>query len=185
MGRLYAHLDDALRAFIEAQHVFFVATAPRGDAGHVNLSPKGLDGLRILGPTTIAYLDYAGSGAETIAHLRENGRIVVMLCAFEGAPKILRLYGRGMAVEPADAEFATLRARFPATPRIRSIVRVELERIADSCGYAVPRYRYEGERPQLFEWIERKGDDGVVAYQREHNRRSIDGLPALRWPDEE
>ena len=182
MGKQYAAIDDTLRAFIEAQHVFFVATAPAGAAGHVNLSPKGLDTFRILGPTTVAYLDFVGSGAETIAHLRENGRLVVMLCAFDGPPKIVRLYGRGTVVEPADAEFAALRDRFPPARGVRSVIRAELDRITDSCGYGVPRYRYDGARTQIDEWAVRKGDDGVHAYQREHNVRSIDGLPALRWP---
>src|SRR5262245_32572530 len=141
MGKLYAEIDERLRAFIEAQHVFFVATAPAGAGGHVNLSPKGLDTFRILGPSQIGYLDYVGSGAETIAHLRENGRIVVMLCAFEGAPRIVRLHGRGRVLEPQDPEFAALRPRFPAETPARALICVDLERIGDSCGYGVPLYQ--------------------------------------------
>jgi hypothetical protein len=185
MGKIYATIDDTLGAFIASQHVFFVATAPVGEAGHVNLSPKGLDTFRILGPTTIAYLDFVGSGAETIAHLRENGRIVVMLCAFDGPPKIVRLYGRGTVAEPGDPEFAALREQFSPARAVRSVIRVELDRITDSCGYGVPRYCYEGPRTQLNEWATRKGDDGVRAYQSEHNVHSIDGLPALRWVERE
>ncbi len=185
MGKLHDAIDDRLRSFLERQHVFFVATAPSGDAGRVNLSPKGLDTFRVIGPREIAYLDYVGSGAETIAHLRENGRITIMFCSFEGPPMIVRLYGRGEVVEPQDPDFARLRQSFPASPGDRSIIRVELERIADSCGYGVPVLRYESERGQLGEWAERKGEDGVLEYQRNNNVLSIDGLPALRWVREE
>jgi hypothetical protein len=181
MGEIYARLDGSLRDFVERQHVFFVASAPSGGDGHVNCSPKGLDTLRVIAPATVAYLDYVGSGAETIAHLRENGRIVLMFCAFEGPPKIVRLHGRGEVVEPADADFAALLALFDPGRGVRSIIRVEIERIADSCGYGVPRLRFEGERTQLAAWAERKGDSGLVDYQRTKNATSIDGLPALRW----
>jgi hypothetical protein len=185
MGKTYDAIDGRIREFIEAQHLFFVATAPSGAEGHVNLSPKGLDGLRIVTPREVAILDYAGSGAETIAHLRDNGRIVIMLCAFEGSPKIVRLHGHGEPVEPGDARFAELLALFPgaATGGVRSILRVSVERISDSCGYGVPLYRHEGSRSQLFDWLDRKGESAVRSYQREHNRRSIDGLPALRWTE--
>jgi hypothetical protein len=181
MGQIYTEIDAALRGFVERQHVFFVATAPSGSDGHVNCSPKGLDTLRIAGPTTVAYLDYAGSGAETIAHLRQNGRIVMMFCAFEGPPKIVRFHGRGEVLEPGDAGFALLLERFEPGPGLRSIIRVEIERIADSCGYGVPRMGFEGERTQLPAWAERKGADGLLDYQRGKNAASIDGLPALRW----
>jgi hypothetical protein len=181
MGQIHTELDAALRGFVERQHVFFVATAPSGSEGHVNCSPKGLDTLRIVGPTTVAYLDYAGSGAETIAHLRQNGRIVIMFCAFEGPPKIVRFHGRGEVLEPGDADFASMLERFDPGPGARSIIRVEIERIADSCGYGVPRMRFEGERTQLPAWAERKGQDGLLDYQRTKNAASIDGLPALRW----
>lgn len=182
MGKLLDGIDDRMRAFLAAQHVFFVATAPSGPGGHVNCSPKGLDTFDVLGAREVAYLDYVGSGVETIAHLRENGRIVLMFCAFDGPPNIVRLYGRGRAVEPGDAEFAALRARFPLAPArgVRAIVRVELTRIADSCGYGVPLYRYEGERDQLQAWAERKGDAGLETYKREKNAESIDRLPGLR-----
>lgn len=184
MGKCYSEIDDGLRAFIAAQAVFFVATAPSGPHGHVNLSPKGLDSLRILGPASLAYLDLVGSGAETIAHLRENGRIVVMLCSFSGAPRIVRLHGRGRALEPPDPGFEELLPLFPPMQGTRSIVCVEVDRISDSCGFGVPLYRYEGERTQLAEWVERKGTEGVRRYQKEKNAESIDGLKALRWVDE-
>jgi len=179
MGRLFDGIDEKLAAWIRAQHLFFVASAP-SSGGHVNLSPKGLDSFAILGPRRVAYLDVVGSGAETIAHLRDNGRITLMFCAFEGPPRIVRLYGRGEAVEPGDPEFAELAARFPAYPSTRAILRAELSRIADSCGYGVPLYQYRGERSQLTEWADRKGPEGLRTYRLENNRTSLDGLPALR-----
>jgi hypothetical protein len=179
MGRTYDGIDDALAAFLRGQHVFFVATAPLGARGHVNLSPKGLDGFAVLGPRTVAYLDLTGSGVETIAHVQENERITLLFCAFEGPPRIVRLYGRGRVVLKASPEFDALAARFPAHPGVRSIITIELDRIADSCGYGVPRYRYEGERSQLLDWADRKGRAGIDAYQAERNLESIDGLPGL------
>lgn len=183
MGKVYEQIDESLGQFIRAQQVFFVATGPLSASGHINLSPKGRDTLRILNPHTLAYLDYIGSGAETIAHLRENGRIVVMLCAFQGPPRILRLYGRGEALEPQDREFTRLRGLFPPEPAGRAIVRISVARIADSCGYGVPLYSFEGHRSQLPDWESRKGPQGLLRYQQDKNRFSIDGLPALRWPE--
>ena len=180
MGKVHESIDDRLREFVEGQHVFFVATAPSGDGGHVNVSPKGLDSLRVLGERTVAYLDFNGSGVETIAHLRDNGRITLMLCAFEGPPKIVRLHGKGAVVEPDDARFADLRSRFPDADHVRSIIVVSVERISDSCGFAVPLYRYEGQRRQLVEWADKKGADGLVEYRSRKNASSIDGLPGLR-----
>jgi len=126
-------------------------------------------------------LDYVGSGAETIAHLRDNGRIVIMMCAFEGPPKIVRLHGRGEAIEPEDVDYASLSARFPSDIPGRSVIRVRIERISDSCGFGVPLYGFQGDRDQLGAWAERKGADGLLEYQRKHNLKSLDGLPALRW----
>jgi len=146
------------------------------------VSPKALESLRVLGPTTLAYLDYVGSGVETIAHLRENRRIVIMLCAFEGSPRIVRLHGEGFAAEPQDDAFDALLAHFAPRCVVRSIIRVELKRISDSCGYGVPLYRYEGQRSQLEAWAEHKGDGAMLEYQREKNAHSIDGLAGLRWP---
>ncbi len=180
MGKVFDGIDEKLAGWIHAQHLFFVATAPRADTGHVNLSPKGLDSLVILGPKSVAYHDLVGSGAETIAHLRENGRITLMFCAFEGLPRILRLYGRGEVLEPGDAGFADLAARLPQHAGSRSVIRIALDRIADSCGYGVPLYEYKEQRAQLGAWVERKGPDGLRRYQLERNRTSLDGLPALQ-----
>ncbi len=179
MGKVHDALDERLVRFIERQHVFFVATAPLAGEGLINLSPKGLDCFRVLGPRSVAWLDLTGSGAETIAHLRENGRIVVMFCAFDGPPNILRLQGRGEVIEPHDAEFETLRGQFPKHPGTRSVIRVSVERVADSCGYAVPLLRFEGERSALLEWTERKSPEELAEYQQTKNTQSLDGLPAL------
>jgi hypothetical protein len=179
MGKTYDSIDAALAQFLLAQHVFFVATAPAALDGHVNLSPKGLDCFRILGPRDVAYLDLTGSGAETIAHLRENGRITLLFTAFDGPPKTVRLYGRGEVVEPDAPEFAALRALFQLRTPARSIIRIALTRIADSCGFGVPNLRFLSDREQLTDWAGRKGPTGVAAYQSKHNQRSIDGLPAL------
>lgn len=181
MGKLYEEIDAALQVFIEEQRMFYVATAPLDAGGHVNLSPKGLDTLRILTPKKLAYLDYVGSGAETIAHLKENGRIVVMLCALHGPPKIVRFHGRGNVLEPQDAEYSRLRALFPAVPSGRAIIVVTIDRIADSCGFGVPLYQFERQRSQLADWVDRKGADGLRDYQVEKNSTSIDGLPAVTW----
>ena len=184
MGKIHAAIDDRLRTFLSHQHLFFVATAPSGAEGRVNLSPKGFDSLRVLGPSELAYLDYIGSGAETIAHVRENGRITIMFCAFEGPPLILRIYGRGHVIEPQDEAFERLRALFPPSRLARSIIRIDVERIADSCGFGVPVMSYERERTQYEAWAENKSDEIIHEYQRSHNAESIDGLPALRWPRE-
>jgi pyridoxamine 5'-phosphate oxidase-like protein len=179
MGMTRCTLDDAARGFIQAQQIFFVASAPLDAAGHVNLSPKGLDTFRILGPTTVAYLDFNGSGVETIAHIKENGRIVFMFCAFQGPPNILRLYGHGRVVDPHQAEFATLAENFPAHENPRSVIVVELTRVTDSCGYGVPRFKYEGEREQLRLWARKQGAEGLKTYRERKNKHSIDGLPGV------
>ena len=183
MARTYDALDVPLRAFIEAQQMFFVATAPLDAAAHVNLSPKGLDTFRILDGRTVAYLDHVGSGAETIAHLRENRRIVMMFCAFQGPPKVLRLHGRGEVLEQQDAGYAELRALFPPAPTGRAIIRVALDRISDSCGFGVPLYAFDAQRTQLPRWAEHKGEAGLLEYQQAKNARSIDDLPALKWTE--
>jgi hypothetical protein len=181
VGKTYAALDASQQAFIEMQHMFFVATAPSGPEGHVNCSPKGLNSFRIVDSANVMYLDYVGSGIETVAHVRQNGRIVIMFCAFEGPPKILRLHGRATVLEPCDAEFTEHLAQFeaPQPQGIRSIIRINLTRISDSCGFGVPQYRYEGQRDQLQRWAERKGNEGLVRYKKEKNAVSIDGLPGL------
>jgi hypothetical protein len=179
MGKLFPAIDESVRQFIQAQHVFFVGSAPLDLDGHINLSPKGLDTFRILGPTTVGYLDLTGSGIETVAHLKENGRITLMFCAFQGPPNILRLYGKGRAIEPHQPGFAELAGHFPKYDGIRSVIVVEISRIADSCGYAVPLLRYEGERTQLTAWAGKKGLEGLRTYRAQKNRESIDGLPGL------
>jgi hypothetical protein len=179
MGKTRSMLDDAAVQFIEAQHIFFVASAPLDPDGHVNLSPKGLDSFRILSSNTVAYLDFNGSGVESIAHLKENGRIVLMFCAFQGPPNIFRLYGHGRVVEPHDAEFATLAESFPDHETARSIIVVELTRVTDSCGYSVPMFKYEGQREQLRAWARHRGPEGLKAYREQKNRHSMDGLPGV------
>jgi hypothetical protein len=188
MGNVFEEIDDTLRAFIEAQPMFFVATAPSGDGGHVNLSPKGGRNLfRVTGPLGFAYVDLMGSGIETVAHLRENGRIVIMVCAFEGPPKIVRLHGVGRPVQQGDAGFAELLAAFEVTDEqrraVRSVITVDVERVSDSCGFVVPRMDYAGERAQLYRYadnrIRKLGEDAVREYVTENNASSLDGLAGL------
>ena len=186
MGKLFPAIDASLRTFLASQHVFFVATAPSGDGGHVNCSPRSADTFRVLGPTTVGWLDGIGSGIETVAHLRQNGRIVLMFCAFDGAPKIVRLHGRGTVIETGDPEFAGLRPGFGDVPfAVRAILRIELSRISDSCGFGVPLYDHVGERDHMVKWSARKGIEGAQAYMREKNARSLDALPGLRWPGDD
>jgi hypothetical protein len=184
VGKNDSTIDDSVRKFIEAQPVFFVGSAPLDAEGHVNISPKGLNTLRILDPGTIAYLDLTGSGIETVSHLKENGRIVMMFCAFQGPPKILRVYGRGRVIEPGQKEFADLAAHFPEYEGTRSIILVEISRISDSCGYGVPLLEYKGERNQLSAWAHKLGREGLKTYRRERNRQSIDRIPGLEKPME-
>ena len=179
MAKIFATIDDDLARWIAQQKLFFVATAPLSDEGLINCSPKGGDTFRVLGDTEVAYQDFTGSGVETIAHLRENGRIVIMFCAFEGAPRILRLHGRGSVVTVGDERFPELAAKFPPNPGTRAIIHLNVERIADSCGYAVPVYEFKAPRDILDQWSADKGEAGVKAYQRANNCRSIDGLPGL------
>jgi hypothetical protein len=179
MGKVFATIDDSNQQFILAQPVFFVGSAPLNPEGHVNVSPKGLDSFRILRDSTVAYLDMTGSGIETVAHLKENGRITLMFCAFQGPPKILRLYGQGRVVEPQHEEFPDLEAHFPKYDGTRAIIVVEISRIADSCGYAVPLLKYEGDRDQLSAWARKQGPERLEKYRLEKNQESIDGLPGL------
>jgi hypothetical protein len=172
-------LDDELATWVGRQPVFFVATAPSGDDGHVNLSPKGYDSFRVLSPRRVAYLDLTGSGVETIAHLRQNARITIMFCAFDGKPRIVRLHGRGTVRRPGEAGFDELAALFPPLPGVRSVIDVDVTRVSSSCGYAVPRMDLVDERDRLIDWAERRGPDGVAAYQADRNAVSVDGLPAL------
>ena len=180
MAKTFDAITDELRSFIGEQKMFFVATAPLTPDGHINVSPKGLAGtFAIIDGRTIAYLDLTGSGVETIAHLRENGRVCVMFCAFDGPPRIVRVHGTGDVVEPGDQEFAALSTHFDAYPGVRSIIRIRARRISDSCGYGVPLYEHKGERDQLQRWADRKGEEGIAQYQRDNNAESLDGLPGL------
>ncbi len=203
MATLYSELDEKLIKFITSQPMFFVATAPcpdeSGAGGHVNVSPKGYrDTFTILDPLTVAYLDLTGSGAETVAHLRQNGRITIMFCSFDRAPKILRLYGTGQVIVPDEPGWTVYSACFPADDdgcalpggargygtgmdrgNRRAIVVVSIDRISDSCGYAVPIMELVEERDLLSQWAERRSADELVDYRIKHNSVSIDGLPAL------
>jgi predicted pyridoxine 5'-phosphate oxidase superfamily flavin-nucleotide-binding protein len=179
VGKVLDSIDDALAAWIQAQPVFFVATAPSGPGGHVNLSPKGYDTLRVLDPTTVAYLDLTGSGVETVAHLRENGRITLMLCAFDGPPRIVRLHGTGEVVQPDDPEWGELVNGFTEHPGARAIIRAHVERVSSSCGFGVPFMSLVGERPTLDQANGRKGEAALADYRAEKNAASIDGLPGL------
>ena len=179
MGKLYDSIDDRLRHWVEHQKMFFVATAPRDDAGHVNCSPKGSDTLRITGPRSVAYLDTPGSGIETIAHLRENGRIVLMLCAFDGQPKIVRFHGRGRVLTPGGAEFAKHLPLFAPQPIVRAIIHVDVTRISDSCGFGVPLYAYEKGRTTGADYTRKMTDGQLRQYGADKNQQSIDGLAGI------
>lgn len=179
MGKLFETITPQLQEWISAQKVFFVATAPLSDEGHINCSPKGLDSLRVTAPDTVVYQDLTGSGVETIAHLKENGRIVIMFCAFDGPPKIVRIHGRGEVIEPEQPEFSELSALFPPHQGTRAFIKVKATRISDSCGYGVPLMDYKADRDVLDKWTSNKGDDGLKIYQAEKNMQSIDGLPGL------
>jgi hypothetical protein len=188
--QVYPELDEQLTKFILSQPAFFVATAPcltaAGDGGHVNVSPKGYrDTLAVLDPLTVAYLDLTGSGAETVAHLRQNGKITIMFCSFTRAPKIVRIYGTGRVILPADPGWAPLAAHFPGRHGTgtglgnqRAIIVVSADRISGSCGYSVPVMELVEEREVLTHWTERRTPDELVVYRAEHNTASIDGLPA-------
>lgn len=193
MAKVFDGIDERLERWIAAQRMFFVGTAPLAADGHVNVSPKGpIDTLRVLDPHTVAYLDMVGSGAETIAHVRENGRIVVMLCAFAGPPRIVRLHGNAEIVTASEPQFEVLAQRcgfeLPEVPQARrAIVVVAVERVADSCGYSVPLMTYDGLRPHSGAWAAKKlrvgGPEALLDYQREKNTQSIDGLPAVELHD--
>jgi len=180
MAKVFEQIDDQMAAWLIAQPMFVVATAPLAADGLINASPKGGSGtFAVLGPTTVAYLDLTGSGVETIAHLRENGRIVLMFTAFDGRPQIVRLHGDGRVVERDDAEFDELAQRFPRNPGTRSVIVVDVDRVSDSCGYAVPRMDYIADRDVLDLWSAKKGPEGLEAYRAKHNAVSLDGLPGL------
>jgi hypothetical protein len=179
MSKQREHIDPEMAAWIGRQRVFFTGTAPLSGEGHVNVSPKGGEAFRVLGPLEVAYLDYTGSGAETAAHVQENGRIVIMFCAFEGPPKIVRLHGRGTVILPEDGRFRELAALFPDNPGRRAIVHVAVTRVSDSCGYSVPLYDFKEQRDVLDKWAEKQGPEKLQTYRATKNVRSVDGLPAF------
>ncbi len=179
MGKEFREIDEKIRRWIERQRLFFVSTAPLAGDGRINCSPKGLDALRVLGPRRLAYADTGGSGIETVAHLKENGRIVIMLCAFEGPPKIFRFYGRGRPLEPHDPAFPELESQFSGLPSIRNIIDIDVDCIRDSCGYGVPLYEFKQERESLQNWFDKKTGDEVQQYFVDNNAESLDGLPGL------
>lgn len=176
MAKFYDAITTELRAFIEAQHIFFVATA--AENSRINLSPKGMDSLRVLDDRTVAYLDLTGSGNETAAHLKADGRITVMFCSFDAAPRILRLYGRGWLILKSEPACSDMISCFPPLPGARQIVVVEVQSVQTSCGFGVPYYEFKGERPALIDWALKKGEIGLEEYRRKYNRLSIDSLPS-------
>ncbi|HVU73621.1 MAG TPA: pyridoxamine 5'-phosphate oxidase family protein [Mycobacteriales bacterium] len=179
MGKVFDGIDDPLARWIGAQSMFFVATAPLAADGHVNLSPRGHDTFSVLGPHKVGWVDYTGSGVETIAHLRENGRICIMFCSFDTRPRIVRLHGSGRVVLPGDTEHEDLVARHPAHPGTRASIIVDVTRISDSCGYGVPVMELVGERDLLKLAAEKRGPGGMQKYRADKNAVSIDGLPGL------
>lgn len=183
MGKTYSNISPEIAEWVAQQPMFFVATAPLSQNGHVNCSPKGLDTFRVLDPLTVAYADLTGSGAETAAHLHENGRIVLMFCAFEGAPKVVRFHGQGEVVVPTSEGWTDLSSKFPSHPSMRAIVRVTVTRVSDSCGFGVPHMNLVGDRDVIDRWVEAKGRGNLPSYRREKNSRSIDGLPTADFDE--
>jgi hypothetical protein len=177
MGKFSTAILPAHREFIEHQKMFFVSTAPMLGNGHINLSPKGMDTFRVVGPDKVCYLDIVGSGNETSAHLLENGRITIMFCAFDGPPNILRLYGTGYTVLPGAPQWAELAALFQLPLGTRQIIVANVQQVQTSCGFSVPLYQYEGERDHAEKWAQKKGADGLAEYMQQKNLVSLDGLP--------
>lgn len=176
MATIYENITPKLKDFIENQHIFFVATAPLSGQGHINLSPKGMDCFRVLSPNLVGYMDLVGSGTETSAHVYENGRITFMFCAFDGAPSILRLYGKGRLVLPGSPEWAEIADQFPIVAATRQIILADIDRVQTSCGFVVPTYEYKAERDIHPRWAEEVGPDGIAAFNRGHSAQSIDGI---------
>jgi hypothetical protein len=178
MGKEHSQITKEQKEFIENQKLFFVCTSPLDANGHINLSPKGFDCFRVLSATRVGYLDIVGSGNETSAHLLENGRITFMFCAFDGPPKILRLYGKGKTVLPGDEEWEELSKHFTILPATRQIIVADIFKVKSSCGFGIPYYEYTGERDHAFKWAENKGEEALEEYKKEKNMVSMDGLPA-------
>ncbi|TYP99909.1 pyridoxamine 5'-phosphate oxidase [Tenacibaculum adriaticum] len=175
MSKFYDKITPRLQKFIEEQKIFFVATAPI--EGRINLSPKGMDSLRVIEQNRLIWLNVTGSGNETATHVNQNGKITLMLCAFEGTPNILRIYGKAKEVKPKDKNWEELASLLPETPGARQIFDVTVESAQTSCGMSIPFYEYKGEREELNEWAIKKGKDGIEDYWKEKNTQSIDGLP--------
>jgi hypothetical protein len=175
MSKLYTKLTSRLQKFIANQKIFFVTTAPKD--GRINLSPKGMDSFRVLDENRVAWLNVTGSGNETAAHLLENPRITIMMCSFEGAPNILRLYGKGKEIKEGDASWNELIQLFPETPGTRQIFDIKIKSAQTSCGMSIPFFEYKGEREELNDWATGKGKVGIQEYWKEKNLTSIDGLP--------
>ncbi len=180
MGKIYEVIDERIKRWIAAQPVFFVATAPVSAAGHINCSPKDGKSIRVLDGRTLVYVDLIGSGVETLAHLRENGRIIIMMCAFAGAPVIMRFHGIGEALETDHPDFEVLKALFDAKRGVRSFIRIRVDRISDSCGFGVPEMEFKSHRKLLNNFYERKGEAKLTEYKLEYNSKSIDGLEGIR-----
>jgi hypothetical protein len=184
MAHSHDGIDTRLREFIEKQRVYFVGTAPTSLDGHLNLSPKGFgDTFTVVDEHTVAYLDLTGSGVESIAHIRENGRIVIMFCAFDGTPEIVRLHGTARLVTSSDREWSQLYSRFGHHPGARAVVVVDVRRVSSSCGMGVPRYEHLQDRDLLDQWASRKSTQELDTYHSDRNGTSIDGLPGLPLPE--
>lgn len=179
MAKFHPHITENIQTFIENQHLFFVATAPLSKDGHINLSPKGLNCFKVLGPNKVAYMDLISSGNETSAHTLENGRITFMFCSFDKVPNILRLYGKGHTILPGDEEWPELSKHFTLYPSTRQLIVADITKVQTSCGYGVPLYDYTGERNIHFDWAEKKGEDGLMQYVEDNNLVSLDGLPTV------
>lgn len=181
MAKFYESISEKHQSFIEAQKVFFVASAP--SHGRVNLSPKGMDSFRVLGANKVAFMNLTGSGNETAAHLLDDGRLTIMFCAFEGNPLILRLYGQGQSIHHRDEAWAEFAPLFPEIPGRRNIIVMDVESVQTSCGFAVPLYEYKEDRDLLTKWAENRGEAGVEKYWADNNQESIDGLPTKLLQD--
>jgi hypothetical protein len=179
MARTYPEINTELKTWIEQQPMFFIASAPLQVDGHINISPRGLDTLRVLNQHEVIILDLTGSGNETAAHLDENGRLTIMFCAFSGEPRILRLYGQGRVILPADNDWNSYHDLFDTSmPGVRQIFHLQVERVQTSCGFGVPLLVYKKQRQQLTKWADKKGSNGLAEYRTKHNAKSIDGLAA-------
>jgi len=179
MGQVHAEITTPIQRWVESQHVFFVSTAPLSPNGHVNCSPKGIDSFRVLDPHTVVYQDLTGSGVETIAHVQENDRILIMFCAFEGPPRIVRFHGRGTVHKLGTDSYAAMALHFAHRMDCRAFISIDVTRVSSSCGYSVPLYDYVGQRDVLDTWAEKKGPEGLEAYRKKKNTTSIDGLPGF------